>query len=179
MLQVRKMGSLQKIFGMLPGMGDFKEQLNQVDDSDLDRVVAIINGMTPAEREDPKILNGSRRSRIAKGSGVEVGEINQLVERFFEARKMMQQMAGGMGGMGLPGMGGMPFGRGGGKKSRGKMAAKPVKAKGGSRSGNPAKRAAELAAAEQAAADGAATAFDPANFELPAEFKGLMPPGDR
>jgi signal recognition particle subunit SRP54 len=173
MLQVRKMGSLQKLFGMLPGMGEFKDQLSQVDDKDLDRVVAIINGMTPAEREDPKILNGSRRSRIAKGSGVEVGEINSLVERFFEARKMMQQMAGGMAG-GLPGMGGMPFGRGGGKKSRGKMAAKPPKAKGGSRSGNPAKRAQEQAAAEQAAADGAAAAFDPSNFELPPEFKGLM-----
>jgi signal recognition particle subunit SRP54 len=179
MLQVRKMGSLQKIFGMLPGMGEFKEQLNSVDDSDLDRVVAIINGMTPAEREDPKILNASRRTRIAKGSGVGVGEINQLVERFFEARKMMQQMAGGLGGM-MPGMGGMPFGRGGGKKSRGKMAAKPVKAKGkGARSGNPAKRAAEQAAAESAAANGAAPAFDPSNFELPPELKDLMPPGDK
>jgi signal recognition particle subunit SRP54 len=179
MLQVRKMGSLQKIFGMLPGMGEFKEQLNSVDDADLDRVVAIINGMTPAEREDPKILNASRRTRIAKGSGVGVGEINQLVERFFEARKMMQQMAGGLGGM-MPGMGGMPFGRGGGKKSRGKMAAKPVKAKGkGARSGNPAKRAAQQAAAESAAANGATPAFDPANFELPPEFRDLMPPGEK
>jgi signal recognition particle subunit SRP54 len=80
----------------------------------------------------------------------------------------------------MPGMGGMPFGRGGGKKSRGKMAAKPVKAKGkGARSGNPAKRAAQQAAAESAAANGATPAFDPANFELPPEFRDLMPPGEK
>jgi len=175
MLQVRKMGSLSKLFGMLPGMGDFKEQLNQVDDRDLDRIVAIINGMTPAERADPRIINGSRRQRIAKGSGVEVGEINSLVDRFFEARKMMQQMAGGMGGalggLGLPG-----FGRGGGKKSRGKMAGKPVKAKGtAARSGNPAKRAAQLAQAGEFVP--AEASVNPENFELPAAFKDLMPPG--
>jgi signal recognition particle subunit SRP54 len=172
MLQVRKMGSLQKIFGMLPGMGELKDQLNQVDDKDLDRVVGIINGMTPAEREDPKIINGSRRQRIAKGSGVEVGEINSLVERFFEARKMMQQMAGGLGAMG--GMGGLGGLRGGGKKSRGKMAA-PSKGKAGkARSGNPAKRAQQIADAEAAAA-GVLPQL-PQGFELPAEFKDLMPP---
>jgi signal recognition particle subunit SRP54 len=177
MLQVRKMGSLSKLFGMMPGMGQFKEQIEQVDDRDLDRVVAIINGMTPAERADPKIINGSRRQRIAKGSGVEVGEINGLVERFFEARKMMQQMAGGLAGGMMPGMGGNPF-QGGGKKSRGKMAS-PPKAKGKTqRSGNPAKRAAEAAAAEQAAAGRDAPAL-PANFELPDDFKDLMGPGGR
>jgi signal recognition particle subunit SRP54 len=175
MLQVRKMGSLQKLFGMLPGMGEFKDQLDQVDDKDLDRVVAIINGMTPAERADPKIINGSRRKRIADGSGVDVGEINSLVDRFFEARKMMQQMAGGMAGMpGLGGLGG--FGRGGGKKSRGKMLAPPPKAKGKSgRSGNPAKRAQQ--AADDAESAAAQLGELPKNFELPAEFKDLMPPG--
>ncbi|MGQ0625876.1 MAG: signal recognition particle protein [Sporichthyaceae bacterium] len=176
MLQVRKMGSLTKIFGMLPGMGDFKEQLSQVDDSDLDRVVAIINGMTPAERADPKILNHSRRTRIANGSGVEPSEINKLVDRFFEARKMMTQMAGG-GMKGLMGMGGGPGGGmpgfgGGGKKSRGKMA-KPVKAKGG-KSGNPAKRAQELAAAQASADEGPAM-----NFDLPSDFTDLLGPGAR
>jgi signal recognition particle subunit SRP54 len=175
MLQVRKMGSLQKLFGMLPGMGEFKDQLDQVDDKDLDRVVAIINGMTPAERADPKIINGSRRQRIAKGSGVEVGEINSLVERFFEARKMMQQMAGGMAGM--PGFGGMGgFGRGGGKKSRGKTLAAPPQPKGKSgRSGNPAKRAQQAAAEAESAA--AQLGELPKNFQLPSEFKDLMPPG--
>jgi signal recognition particle subunit SRP54 len=174
MLQVRKMGSLQKLFGMLPGMGEFKDQLDQVDDKDLDRVVAIINGMTPAERADPKIINGSRRQRIAKGSGVEVGEINSLVDRFFEARKMMQQMAGGMGGM--PGMGGLGgFGRGGGKKSRGKTLAPPPKVKGKSgRSGNPAKRAQQAADADLAATQLPSL---PKDFELPAEFRDFMPPG--
>ena len=79
-----------------------KDALAAVDDSQLDRVQAIIRGMTPAERADPKIINGSRRLRIANGSGVTVAEVNQLVDRFFEARKMMSQMAGQMG---------MPFGR--------------------------------------------------------------------
>ncbi len=176
MLQVRKMGSLSKLFGMLPGMGQFKDQIEQVDDKDLDRVVAIINGMTPAERADPKIINGSRRARIAKGSGVEISEINGLVERFFEARKMMQQMAGGMAGGMMPGMGGNPF-QGGGKKSRGKMAPAPKpKGKGKRSSGNPAKRAADAAAAADQAAHTDTPAL-PANFELPPDFKDFMGPG--
>jgi signal recognition particle subunit SRP54 len=77
-----------------------KEAIAQVDDKDLDRTAAIIRSMTPAERENPKLINGSRRLRIANGSGVKVNDVNQLVDRFFEARKMMAQM----GGMGLPGM---------------------------------------------------------------------------
>ncbi|GAC1324334.1 MAG: signal recognition particle protein [Mycobacteriales bacterium] len=101
MLAVRKMGPIGSILGMLPGMGQMKEALAQVDDRDLDRVAAIIRSMTPLERHDPKIINGSRRLRIANGSGVAVSEVNSLVDRFFEARKMMKQMAGGMG---LPGM---------------------------------------------------------------------------
>jgi signal recognition particle subunit SRP54 len=97
---IRKMGSLSSLLGMMPGMGQMKEAINQVDDRDLDRTAAIIRSMTPAERAEPKMINGSRRLRIAKGSGVAVNEVNQLVDRFFEARKMMSQM----GGMGLPGM---------------------------------------------------------------------------
>ena len=92
MMTLRKMGPIGNLLGMLPGMGQMKEQLAQVDDRDLDRVAAIIRSMTPAEREDPKIINGSRRLRIAKGSGVTVTEVNQLVDRFFAARKMMKQM---------------------------------------------------------------------------------------
>ena len=99
---IRKMGPIGNLLGMLPGAGQMKDALAAVDDSQLDRVQAIIRGMTPAERADPKIINASRRLRIANGSGVTVAEVNQLVDRFFEARKMMSQMAGQMG---------MPFGR--------------------------------------------------------------------
>ncbi|MCW2680875.1 MAG: signal recognition particle protein [Frankiales bacterium] len=109
MLQVKKMGSLTSLLGMLPGMGQMKDALAQVDDKDLDRIAAIIRSMTPQERRTPKVLNGSRRMRIAKGSGVTVTEVNNLVDRFYEAQKMMKQMGGmaGMMGGGMPGMPGM------------------------------------------------------------------------
>jgi signal recognition particle subunit SRP54 len=100
MLAIRKLGPISNLLGMLPGMGQMKEQIENIDDRDLDRTAAIIRSMTPLERAEPKIINGSRRARIAKGSGVTVSEVNSLVDRFFEARKMMQQMAGAMG---LPG----------------------------------------------------------------------------
>jgi signal recognition particle subunit SRP54 len=112
---------------MLPGAGQMKEALAAVDDSQLDRVQAIIRGMTPAERADPKIINASRRLRIANGSGVAVSEVNQLVDRFFEARKMMSQMAGQMG---------MPFGR---KGSPRKAAKNKKKGKKGGRGPTPPK----------------------------------------
>jgi signal recognition particle subunit SRP54 len=101
MLAVRKMGPIANVLGMLPGMGQMKDALAQVDDRELDRVAAIIRSMTPAERQDPKIINGSRRLRISRGSGTQVSDVNGLVDRFFEARKMIKQMAGS--GM-LPGM---------------------------------------------------------------------------
>ena len=97
MLAVRKMGPIGNLLGMLPGAGQMKDALAAVDDSQLDRLQAIIRGMTPQERADPKIINASRRLRIANGSGVTVSEVNQLVDRFFEARKMMSSMLGGMG----------------------------------------------------------------------------------
>src|ERR671917_332210 len=97
MLAIRKMGPIGNILGMLPGANQMKDQLSQVDDRQLDKLQAIIRGMTPAERADPKIINGSRRLRIANGSGVSVGDVNDLVTRFFEARKMMKQMAGQFG----------------------------------------------------------------------------------
>src|SRR6476620_11526178 len=93
------MGPIGNLLGMLPGMGQMKEAISQVDDKDLDRTAAIIRSMTPAERENPKMINGSRRLRIANGSGVKVNDVNQLVDRFFEARKMMAQMGGMMPGM--------------------------------------------------------------------------------
>jgi signal recognition particle subunit SRP54 len=102
MLAVRKMGPIGNLLGMLPGAGQMKDALAAVDDKQLDRLQAIIRGMTPQERADPKIINASRRLRIANGSGVAVSEVNQLVDRFFEARKMMSSM---LGGMGIPGIG--------------------------------------------------------------------------
>jgi signal recognition particle subunit SRP54 len=162
---VRRMGPLSKVFGMLPGAGQFKEALDAFDERELDRIEAIIRSMTRAERDDPKILNGSRRSRIARGSGTTVQEVNQLAERFFVARDMMSTVARG----GTPALPGMPGG-GYGKKSKGKQP-KQSKTR-GPRSGNPAKRAAELAAAE-ARRSGEP---DAAPFELPAELKDLLPP---
>ncbi|XVS63218.1 signal recognition particle protein [Actinosynnema sp. CA-299493] len=100
MLALRKMGPIANLLGMLPGAGQMKDQLANLDEKHLDRVQAIIRGMTPAERDDPKIINASRRLRIANGSGVRVSDVNDLVNRFFEARKMMSQMAGRFG---LPG----------------------------------------------------------------------------
>ncbi|BAX91803.1 signal recognition particle protein [Mycobacterium shigaense] len=102
MLAIRKMGPIGNLLGMLPGAGQMRDALAEVDDRQLDRLQAIIRGMTPQERADPKIINASRRLRIANGSGVTVAEVNQLVDRFFEARKMMSSM---LGGMGIPGIG--------------------------------------------------------------------------
>ncbi len=102
LIAVRRMGPIANILGMMPGMGQLKDQLAELDDSHFDRVTAIIRSMTPAERATPKIINGSRRVRIANGSGVTVTDVNQLLNRFADAQKMMKQM-GGM--MGMPGAG--------------------------------------------------------------------------
>ncbi|GAA2772348.1 hypothetical protein GCM10020219_047890 [Nonomuraea dietziae] len=103
MQMVQKMGPIKNLLGMMPGMGQMRDQINSIDDRDLDRIAAIIRSMTPGERQDPKIINGSRRSRIANGAGVSVTAVNNLVTRFFEAQKMMKRMAGGMGIPGMPG----------------------------------------------------------------------------
>ena len=100
MQSLKKMGPIAGILGMLPGAGQMKDALNSISDKDMDRTAAIIQSMTPQERADPKILNSSRKNRIARGSGHTVGQVNQLVERFYEARKMMTSMAGRFG---LPG----------------------------------------------------------------------------
>ena len=174
MQAVKKMGSLGKILGMLPGMGEMKAQLDQVDDRELDRVSAIIQSMTPQERRDPKILNASRRARIARGSGTQVSDVNGLVDRFGEAQKMMRQMRGGKGMPGIPGMPGMPgFGGGGGKKSKGRSGKTPAKSK-KARSGNPAKRAAEEREAAVRAAEAPAAPAAAADFELPDDVKKLL-----
>ena len=126
MLAIRKMGPIGNLLGMLPGAGQMKDALAAVDDKQLDRVQAIIRGMTPAERADPKIINASRRLRIANGSGVTVAEVNQLVDRFFDARKMMSSMVGQMG---------MPFGR----KNTARKAAKGKNKQAGKKKGRGAK----------------------------------------
>ncbi|MCG5219066.1 signal recognition particle protein [Streptosporangium sp. KLBMP 9127] len=131
MMMVQKMGPIKNLLGMMPGMGQMRDQLNQIDDRDLDRVAAIIRSMTPGERADPKIIKGSRRERIAKGSGVTVTEVNNLVVRFFDAQKMMKRVAGGMGIPGMPG---------GGNRKAAKAAQKKGK-KGRRVSGDPRKAA--------------------------------------
>ncbi|WP_407549724.1 signal recognition particle protein [Streptomyces sp. Pv4-95] len=175
MEQVRKMGSISKLLGMLPGMGQMKDQINNLDEREVDRTAAIIKSMTPAERHEPTIINGSRRARIAKGSGVDVSAVKNLVERFFDARKMMSKMAQGGG---MPGMPGMPGMGGGGAKKK-----KQVKqAKGKRKSGNPMKRKADeeaAAARREAAQSGNPLGLpqggqDQKDFELPEEFKKFM-----
>jgi signal recognition particle subunit SRP54 len=100
LIAVRRMGPIANLLGMLPGVGQVKDQLAELDDKHFDRITAIIRSMTPGERTNPKILNASRRVRIANGSGVTVTEVNELLKRFADAQKMMKQM-GPM--MGLPG----------------------------------------------------------------------------
>jgi signal recognition particle subunit SRP54 len=96
MRQVRKMGPLSSIIGMMPGMGAMKQLKNaNVDESELDRVEAIILSMTPAERANPTVINGSRRKRIANGSGTRVQNVKQLIKQFDQMRKLMRQMTNG------------------------------------------------------------------------------------
>ena len=184
MQMVRKMGPLSKVFGMLPGMGEMKDQIAGIDEKEVDRIEAIIYSMTPAERDDPRIIDGSRRARIAKGAGVQVSEINNLVNRFFDARKMMNSFASGK----MPNVPGMPPmpGMGGGGGGQRKQAAK--KKKGGKKvSGNPAKRnkpqQPQQPAVDPAAAFGA-PAPDPkemekqmADFDLPPELRKMFEQG--
>ncbi|MDO8962952.1 MAG: signal recognition particle protein [Coriobacteriia bacterium] len=108
--QVRKMGSLKDILGMIPGMGAAQRAQiadAEIDEKALDRTQAIIQSMSAAERRKPALINGQRRVRIAKGSGTSVQEVNRLLEQFTQAKKMMKQMTRGKGKM--RGMPNMPF----------------------------------------------------------------------
>ena len=130
-----KMGSMSKLLGMLPGSGAMKKQIENFDESEIVRTKSIVQSMTPTERRDPKVLNGSRRARIALGAGRKVQDVNALVDKFAAAQKMMKQMRSGKGlppGMGMPP--GMPA-------PVQKVSQQPAKKK--SKSGNPAKRALE------------------------------------
>ena len=176
MQQIRKLGSMSKIMGMLPGMGQFRDQLENFDEREIDRIQAIIQSMTRAERANPKMIDGSRRLRISKGSGTQVSDVNTLVDRFFEARKMMQQMAKGGGMPGMPGVPGMP----GGGKGRGKQ--KPQKGKNKRVSGNPAKAAQQKKALQEKSAsgspfgnpDGVDYETAAANLDLPKDFSKFL-----
>ncbi|RKR73668.1 signal recognition particle protein [Frondihabitans australicus] len=144
MQQLRKMGSIKGMLGMLPGAKGMREQLDNFDEREITRTEAIIQSMTPQERANSKLLNGSRRLRIARGSGMTVTDVNQLVNRFEQAAKMMKTVAKG-GVPQVPGMGPIPGASYGGRKQ--------VAKKKGSKAGNPAKRAAEnarIAAGERA-----------------------------
>lgn len=156
MQQLRNMGSIKKMIGMLPGAKGMREQLDNFDEREIVRTEAIIQSMTKAERTNPKLLNGSRRLRIARGSGSTVTDVNQLVQRFEQAAKMMKTVAKG-GVPQVPGMGPMPGASYSGKK-------KPPPPRKGSRSGNPAKRAAENAA--RAAGAPASTSAAGAGFGI-------------
>ena len=130
MRRVKQMGSLESIMKMIPGLGGLTKKLGdmQMPEKEMRKTEAIISSMTMKERRNPDLLNGSRKARVAKGSGVSIGEVNMLLKQFEQMRKVMQNMMGGgkgkmpqmpkmpagMGlpGMGLPGMGGLPPGMG-------------------------------------------------------------------
>jgi signal recognition particle subunit SRP54 len=137
---------------MMPGASKNKELLDKVNDKDLDRAEAIVRSMTPEERRNPKVINGSRRLRIANGSGVAVGEVSQLVTNFFEGQRQMKMlMNGGM--PGLPGLGGMV----GGRKAAARAKANR-NAKGKRKSGDPRKAGLTAIGAGEAASPAAAQA---------------------
>jgi len=145
---VRKLGPIGNLLGMLPGAAQNRELFSQISDKDLDRAEAIVSSMTPTERRNPKIINGSRRARIAAGSGVTVSEVNSLVMRFFEGQKMMRQVLGGGQIPGMPPIPGMR--RAAAKAAKGKKGKK--KPKGGRPGASPSRPAAGDAAQDGRAA---------------------------
>ncbi len=155
MAAIKRMGNFKAMLGMMPGMQQMRAQLDAFDEREFDRVEAMVRSMTPFERTHPKQINGSRRARIARGSGMHVSDVNQLLERFGQAQKMMKSLARGGGG-GIPGMPGLP----------GMRKAKAAPARKKAKSGNPAKRAAEERAAAQKAAETRAAAVGNA-FGMP------------
>ncbi len=113
--QIRRMGDIKSLMGMIPGMGKMLKDVD-IDDSAFSKVESIIFSMTPQERENPEVLNMSRKKRIAKGCGQNIHEINAFIKQFHQMRKMMHNMSTGKGMPGMPGMGG--GGRRGGFRRR-------------------------------------------------------------
>ena len=117
MQQIKKMGDLKSLMGMIPGVSKAMKDI-EIDDKHMGRVEAIVYSMTPQERKNPDLINLSRKKRIAKGCGQSIDQINMFMKNFNDMRQMMHKMAkGGMPGMGMPpGMGGMGGMRGGGRR---------------------------------------------------------------
>jgi signal recognition particle subunit SRP54 len=161
---LRKLGPLKNILGMMPGAAKNKDLLDKVNDKDLDRAEAIVRSMTPQERQNPKLINGSRRLRIANGSGVAVGEVSQLVTNFFEAQRQMKTLLGG----GMPGVPGLPGMMGGRKAAAKAKAAK--NAKGKRKSGDPRKAGVTPAPAQEPAAAALEAQAAPQSMEELAEL---------
>jgi signal recognition particle subunit SRP54 len=162
---LRKLGPLKNILGMMPGAAKNKALLDQVNEKDLDRAEAIVRSMTPAERQNPKIINGSRRLRIANGSGVQVGDVSQLVTNFFEGQRQMKALMNG----GMPGMPGMAGMMGGNRKAVAKARA-AKNAKGKRRSGDPRKAGLKPLPGEAEAPAAAAAEAAPQSMEELAEI---------
>jgi signal recognition particle subunit SRP54 len=98
--QIRKMGSLDQVLAMIPGIGSKARDVDtEAGAQEMRRHVAIIDSMTPLERREPSVINGSRRKRIARGSGTSVEDVNRLLKQYVQARKMMKQFGGGGGKM--------------------------------------------------------------------------------
>ena len=112
--QIRQMGSLSDLVGMIPGLGGKIKDEDMPDDKAIRKIESIIYSMTPQERANPDIINVSRKRRIAAGAGVDIAEVNRLMKQFDQTRKMMKQMSGMMGKKGRRGLGGMFGGKGGG-----------------------------------------------------------------
>ncbi len=109
MNQMKKMGGLSSILGMMPGMGSKMGDIeSMVDDKQMARTEAIVLSMTPSERQNPKLINPSRKHRIAKGAGVDISVVNRFIKQFEQSQKMMKQLPGMMGGIGKKGRGGFP-----------------------------------------------------------------------
>lgn len=165
--QVRKLGSMKSLLGMIPGMAKNRQALEQLDEREIDRTEAIIRSMTPAERRNPKIIDGSRRARIAYGSGVSVSQVNALLQRFEQAAKMMKRMT-------------TKAAAGAGYGSAVNRKGKKGKKK-GSKSGNPMKREAEekalrnrLSGKDSKSSGGSAFAKKPQNPALPAGLQNAI-----
>ncbi|MBD5466475.1 MAG: signal recognition particle protein, partial [Lachnospiraceae bacterium] len=110
MKQMRNMGGLSSILSMMPGMGAKMGDIeSMVDEKQLARMEAIVLSMTVEERQNPKLLNPSRKHRIAKGAGVDIGLVNRFIKQFEQSQKMMKQLPGMMGGMGKKGRFKFPF----------------------------------------------------------------------
>src|SRR5579875_1007675 len=148
--QVKKLGSLGGVVKLLPGMTkELRQAADQIDDRELARVEAIMRSMTPGERADPSVIDGSRRLRIARGSGTSTQDVNQLLKQHREMQKLVRSMANGTGMPGMPGLGGLSGGRGFGglgglRGSRKQLAA--LKALGGEPADGPGGLAGLLAA---------------------------------